>query len=167
METKKQEETTNGNGKAQTEWPWMTKSVDKIAAALCKVQGELDVARKDKRNPFYKNSYADLAEIMSVARKPLCKHGIAVTQLCQPCGIDGRTCLGTVLMHTSGQCISSTYPLNPVKVDPQGVGGAVTYARRYALGAILGIVSDGEDDDGETAQGRGSFAKPKFKKENQ
>ena len=165
MEEKSQEQTAKNGSKTHTDWPWMTGSVDKIATALCKVQAELGTATKRNTNPFFKSNYAALTEIMAVARKPLAKHGIAVTQLTQPCGIDGRTCLVTVLMHGgSGQCISSTYPLNPKASDPQAVGSAVTYARRYALAAILGIVSEGEDDDGEAAQAR-TFAKPKFKKQ--
>jgi hypothetical protein len=65
----------------------------------------------------------------------------------------GATALITTLAHTSGQFISGEYPLCPAKSDPQGQGSALTYARRYALSAILGIVTD-EDDDAESAMNR-------------
>lgn len=60
----------------------------------------------------------------------------------------------TTLAHTSGQWMKSYLPLNPSKNDSQGIGAAITYLRRYSLSAIVGVVCD-EDDDGETAVGRG------------
>jgi hypothetical protein len=64
--------------------------------------------------------------------------------------IEGNSVLETTLYHTSGEWISGTQLVNPVKNDPQGLGSAITYARRYSLSAILGLVSD-DDDDANTA----------------
>jgi hypothetical protein len=61
--------------------------------------------------------------------------------------------MSTVLMHSSGEWLSGQYPIKPTKNDPQGIGAAITYARRYSLAAMVGVVSD-EDDDAETAVGR-------------
>jgi hypothetical protein len=63
---------------------------------------------------------------------------------------DNNSVLETTLYHTSGEWISGTQLVNPVKNDPQGLGSAITYARRYSLSAILGLVSD-DDDDANTA----------------
>jgi len=71
-----------------------------------------------------------------------------------PIMLDGFPVLTTRLMHSSGEWLEGEWPLNPVKNDPQALGAASTYARRYSLMAALGIAT--EDDDGETASGRGN-----------
>ena len=129
--------------------------IDKLAEALSKAQGQMDTAKKDSSNPFFKSSYADLASVWEACRKPLSDNGLSVTQLVsQEGGWNGTgiQSLQTVLLHSSGQYISSTLQLSAKDNTPQAVGSALTYARRYGLSAILGIASD--DDDGESAQGR-------------
>jgi len=129
-----------------------SENINELAAALAKAQAEIKTAGKGKENPFFKSSYADLAAIREACVEALSKHSLAVTQTTD--FDDGRTWLVTTLMHSSGQWIDGRYPLKPVKDDPQGMGSAVTYAKRYALAAMVGVVSVDEDDDGEAASGR-------------
>ena len=131
-------------------------TIAKLAEALSAFQGEVKPAKKDATNPFFKSKYADLAGIWDVCRTPLSKHGLSVTQL--PQVIEGNINLTTVLLHSSGEWIASDYSVTPVKNDPQGIGSALTYARRYAMSAILGIASE-EDDDAEAALGRADTKK--------
>ena len=136
-----------------------SESIAELAGALAKAQGEMAAAKKDSANPFYHSRYADLAQIVEAIRKPLSDNGLAISQLVQP---DAEAAvIETILMHQSGEWLSSTIHLRPVKTDPQGIGSAITYARRYALGAIVGLATE-EDDDAESAMGRdGSKSKPK------
>ena len=121
--------------------------------ALSNFQGQLKPVPKDATNPFFHSKYADLATIWDNIREPLKANGLAITQVTS---VDGeRVVLTTVILHTSGQWLSGDYLLSPVKSDPQSMGSAMTYARRYALSAILGIVAD-EDDDGESTMQRGT-----------
>lgn len=122
-------------------------NTDKIAPALVRVQAEIKVAKKGKENPFFKSKYADLGAVWEACHEALTKNGIAVIQ---PTAFrDGVHLLQTILLHESGQSILGEYHLRPVKDDPQGMGSAVTYARRYALAAMIGIIQ--EDDDGRIA----------------
>ena len=167
MEEKKTTPKAKRSDPAVSRWEWTTENVNHVGSALAKVQAEIRTAIKKSANPFFKSSYADLAEVMDVAREPLARNHLAITQVAQPCGADGRTCLVTMLIHgPSGQCINSIYPITATKAnDPQSIGSAITYARRYSLASIVGIVAEGEDDDGEAAQGRREYAKPSFKNE--
>jgi hypothetical protein len=121
-----------------------SESIKELAAALAKVQGELKPAPKDSENPFFKSSYADLATVTKTALPVLSKNGLSVSQVAE-----GEGAITTQLMHTSGEWIRGTLTLKPVKADPQGIGSALTYARRYALAAICGLAT--EDDDGNAA----------------
>jgi hypothetical protein len=126
--------------------------IDQIAAALCKAQASLRGAVKDSDNPFFKSKYADLESVWEACRESLAKNDLSVVQT-TTCLPEIGTCLVTTLAHSSGQWIRGFYPLRPVKDDPQGVGSAMTYARRYALAAIVGVIQ--VDDDAEAAMGRG------------
>jgi len=126
-----------------------SESITKIAAALVKAQGELNAVSKDGNNPHFRSKYATLQNIVESTRDTLRKHGLAVVQTFSD--TDGTyISLNTTLLHESGEYISGTFSMRPSKVDPQGLGSATTYARRYALSAILGIVTD-DDDDGNMA----------------
>lgn len=129
----------------------MSESVAKLADALSKAQAEIEGATKGKVNPAFRSKYADLASVWDAIRAPLTKHGIAVVQA-PDMDAEGRTMLRTTVMHSSGEWISSSYPVNPVKADPQGMGSATTYARRYSLMAMIGVCP--EDDDGNAASGK-------------
>lgn len=128
--------------------------INELATALSKAQGEMQAAIKDKINPFFKSSYADLGSVWDAARPVLSKYGLCVMQTTEMTPDGSRIIMVTTLAHTSGQWMKSFLPLNPAKNDSQGVGAAITYLRRYSLSAIVGVVCD-DDDDGETAVGRG------------
>jgi len=131
-------------------------SIAKLAEALSKAQGSLEHAKKDTENPFFKSVYADLASCIDAAKKPLADNGLSVVQTTEL--TDNGLILKTVLMHSSGEWITSIYPINPVKSDPQGYGSAMTYARRYSFCAITGVASD--DDDGNAASQPGKKQPP-------
>lgn len=136
-----------------------SESIAELAKALCKVQAVIENAKKDSSNPFFKSHYADLASVWEVARKPLTDNGLSVSQL--PGGCDGtKVKVQTILMHTSGEWLCSEFEMPYIKQDPQAVGSAITYARRYALAAIVGIVAD-PDDDAESAVKRDVTPPPK------
>ena len=122
-----------------------SESIKEIASALCKFQGSVEKIRKTENNPFFKSKYADLSTILDAIREPMTENGLSFVQC--PTGEDELT---TILMHLSGEWIKSNYTMKPVKNDPQGRGSAITYQRRYALSAILGLNID-EDDDGNAA----------------
>jgi hypothetical protein len=126
-------------------------TIAKLAVALAKAQGVILGAAKDSENPFFKAKYADLASVWDACRGPLSSNGLSVCQTTDVLN-DGKVILLTQLLHTSGEWIVGRYPVCPVKNDPQSLGSATTYARRYALMAIAGIAP--EDDDGNAASGR-------------
>ena len=118
-----------------------------IAEALSAAQAEMTDPVKDSINPHFKSRYADLASILKTVRPVLARHGIAIVQTTE---IDcGAVTLVTQLLW-KGSAITGRYPVAPVKADPQGYGSAMTYARRYALQAIVGVAAD-DDDDGNAA----------------
>lgn len=122
--------------------------IDQLAAALVSAQGEFSAIPKNADNPFFRSKYADLATVVSHAHPILSKHGLAVSQ--HPSTVDGEPALTTHLIHSSGQVLSSTMKLCATKMDPQGQGAAITYARRFAYSAVLGLVTEA-DDDGNSA----------------
>lgn len=120
-----------------------------LAVALCKAQSNVGVAIKDKVNPAFKSRYADLAAVWDAARPALSENGLSVIQL--PLADEpGYAALETVILHESGEFISSVCRAKITKDDPQGYGSGITFLRRYALTSVLGIVS-GDDDDGHAA----------------
>jgi hypothetical protein len=125
----------------------MSESIKELSSALAKAQAEMANPKKNSSNPFFKSKYADLSEVINVSKPVLASHGLSILQL--PGYQDGLVSVETVITHESGEYISSIMSLPPVKGDPQAVGSAVTYARRYALAAICGIAQ--EDDDGNEA----------------
>ena len=131
-----------------------SEEINELASALSKAQGEMQAAIKDKVNPFFKSSYADLGSVWDAARPVLSKYGLCIMQTTELSPAGNGVLMITTLAHTSGQWMKSYLPLNPSKNDSQGMGAAITYLRRYSLSALVGVVCD-EDDDGETAVGRG------------
>jgi hypothetical protein len=134
-----------------------SESIAALAAAMCKAQAELKNPPKDSVNPHFKSRYADLATVRDVIVPVLARHGLAVMQF--PSDLAGAPALTTVLTHTSGEFIESTARLNPVKSDPQGVGSALTYMRRYTLLGLAGVAAE-DDDDGHAATHRPQQQKP-------
>jgi hypothetical protein len=124
-------------------------SIAALALALLMAQKNLKPATKDTENPFFKSHYADLGACMDAVKEAYNAEDICIIQ--RPLDTDGTTiCIETMLLHTSGEYISGILRLKPTKADPQGLGSCLTYARRYALGAITGLVTE-EDDDGNAA----------------
>jgi hypothetical protein len=125
-----------------------SEQLGELFSALSKAQSELKTAIKDSTNPFFKNKYTSLDGCWDACRGPLSSNGLTIVQVMGE--ESGKPVLTTVLGHSSGQFISSTMPLMILKQDPQGLGSALSYVRRYALCAIVGI-TQGDDDDGEKA----------------
>ena len=125
-----------------------SEQLDQLATALVAIQAAVPAIPKDAANPFFKSKYADLPAVMATAAPIVTAHGVAVVQTMGH--EDGYDTLTNLVVHTSGQWIADTQRLHLVKDDPQGHGSAVTYARRYAYMAALGLVAD-EDDDGNAA----------------
>lgn len=126
-----------------------SEQLDKLAPALCKAQSELKSARKEATNPHLRSKYADLGNVWDACRETLAKYELAVVQTFEPAP-EGKMALRTTLLHSSGQYLSGVCEMPLAKLDPQTFGAASTYARRYGLSALLGIVAD-EDDDGHSA----------------
>ena len=121
-----------------------SESIKELATALAKAQSEVKGALKDSNNPFFKSKYADLGSVWDAVREPLAKNNLAVVQFPQ-----GDCSLLTILTHSSGEYMSASYTMTPTKKDPQGIGSAITYMRRYALQSVMGVCP--EDDDGNQA----------------
>lgn len=138
----------------------MSENINEISSALAKAQGKIQPASKDKSNPFFKSKYADLSSCWEACREALSENGICVTQ---PITIspNGMT-LTTILAHSSGQWFKSEMPIVTQKNDPQTLGSAITYYRRYCLCAMVGVAP--EDDDGEKAQSDYRTTIPKIEK---
>ena len=121
-----------------------------LATALLHFQAEAPPIHLDATNPHFHSKFASLGNVVSAVRPVLNKHGLVYAQF--PTNIDGAPALETMLIHAeSGEDIAAVTPLILAKSDPQGYGSALTYARRYALLSILGLVGD-EDDDANAAQ---------------
>jgi hypothetical protein len=151
-----------------------SEQLNEISAALSKAQGEMENATKDSANPFFRSKYADLASVREAVRVPLAKHGLAVVQFPkteylgtpEPYEWTAKSgekrygvrvcCVVSVLTrltHASGQWLEDSLSTMLPTGDPQAVGSAITYLRRYALQSVAGVAP--EDDDGEAAHTRG------------
>lgn len=130
-----------------------SEQINDLAAALAVAQGHIENAKKDAANPFFKSKYSDMASVRDSIRQPFSENGLSYVQTFGH--ENGATWLHTTLMHASGQWIRSTLPVIAAKErDPQALGSAITYMRRYALLAIAGLASEEDDDDGNTASDR-------------
>lgn len=120
-----------------------------IYTDLLAAQREMPKLQKTEENPFFKSKYVPLDQVLDKVLPVLNKHNLT---LLQTPGFtdDGKSTLITQLIHTSGETIQSTMLLHSKSADPQAQGSAITYARRYALTAMLGLAV-GEDDDGNAA----------------
>lgn len=128
----------------------------KLASALAKAQRAMKAAEKDRTNPHFGSKYSTLAAVWEAIREPLGANGLAVVQ--QVSTTETAVCVRTVLVHESGEFVDSDTRLPVPQKTAQAYGGAITYARRYGLSALVGVVAD-EDDDANEA----SRAPPKAK----
>lgn len=120
-----------------------SESLGNLSLALSKLQANLRPAKENAKNPFFKSNYADLGSVWDSVRALLAENELAVIQM--PSGTGDIT---TVLTHSSGEWMSATMHI-PSKQDAHGIGSAISYGRRYALAAFLGVVTG--DDDGNSA----------------
>ncbi|MBW4591155.1 ERF family protein [Aetokthonos hydrillicola Thurmond2011] len=121
--------------------------MQELIKALIKAKSEFSNIQKDRVNPHFKHKYATLDAVLDAVTPALGKHGLAVVQTTAL--ESNKTVLQTHLYHESGECITSIYPL-PEIGDSQKFGAALTYARRYALCAILCVTADEDDDASST-----------------
>lgn len=132
-----------------------SENIGKLALALSKAQGQMDGASKSAENPFFKNKYADLHECILAAKKPLSDNELAVIQTTET--VEKRIMIITTLAHSSGEWVRGTIEMTPKKDDDQGRGSSITYGRRYAYAAIIGLSQ--KDDDGNGSCGDGGAKK--------
>lgn len=143
-----------------------SESIAKLAAALVKVQSELQPVKKDTENPFFHSMYADLGAVIDASRPLLTKNGLALTQLPgrsrlthEATDEDGRVVhygvvtLVTKLLHESGEWIEVTSEIPCRFGDPQRAMAAWTYLRRGAMQAVVGIAAEDDDDGNAAAKG--------------
>lgn len=129
----------------------MTQSekIDKIAPAIVALQAELPILKKT--SDAHRNKYAKVEHFYEKAQPLMAKHGLAleydVVMLCED-----RLFLEGMLLHSSGQWIKKKVPYIPEEQTSQAYGGANTYAKRQLIGNILNMMSEGDDDDGQSAK---------------
>lgn len=126
-----------------------SEQINELTTALSKAQGAMRPAELNCVNPHFKSKYADLASINDAIRKPMTDNGLSY--LLDVMSVQGGVSCSVKLFHSSGQWIEMEPLIMPVaKATAHSVGGAITYARRYALSAALGVVAE-EEDDGNNA----------------
>ena len=128
-----------------------SESISKLSTALVAFHSKMGKVSKDSVNPYFNSKYASLSTILSAVTPVLTEAGLSIVQM-----PTGENELQTTLIHSSGEWISSTMKLAPIKSDPQAQGSAITYARRYAVGAILSLNIDEDDDANAATHGRQS-----------
>ena len=129
-----------------------SETIVELSKAFAKMQKELEQPLKNANNPFFKSKYVPLENVVDSITKASSKHGLSFTQF-PSSDENGNVTVGTMVMHESGEWIEYDHIcMKPVKNDPQAVGSAITYAKRYALSAIFGITSDNDDDGNEATQ---------------
>lgn len=130
-----------------------SESIKNISEAVRKFQGAVGAVGKTAVNPFFKSKYAPLEAIIEHTQEHLVREGLSYSQF--PDG-EGLT---TILMHNSGEWMKATMKLH-MGSKPQDQGSALTYARRYALSAVLGLATE-DDDDANAASAPKSAVAPK------
>ncbi len=140
--------------------PQMSDKVDIILPLLMKAKQEIGHVKKDSKNPFHKSNYASLNAYIDACEEHLINNGLILLQAGNG-SFSEPMIIATLLHPESGQWVKSYFPILNPKNDSQGFGSSVTYMRRYSIATLLGLVS--EDDDGETAVGRGKHEQQKKK----
>lgn len=126
-----------------------SETIEKIGAAMAKVQKTIANPPKNKINPHFNSAYTDLSEGLETIRNALAAQEIAIIQGTEM--IEGYIFLNTRLLHSSGQWIESVYPVGAVGDRPQALGSGMTYARRYSIFGMVGVAGE-DDDDGNAAE---------------
>lgn len=141
--------------------PFQTETVGAIQKALAEAQAKIQNPAKNATNSHYKSKYTTLDEVLNVAREALSSVGISIFQ--RTYMIENLVMVETVLGHASGEQLCSHYPMAMLPFKPQDGQLSLTYARRGALCAMVGIA--GEDDDGNTANKATTIANPRAEKD--
>lgn len=128
-----------------TAYSW-SEGIGEIAAALAVAQALMGHALKDSKNPHFQSRYADLASVRE-ACAPISEQGIAMLQF--PTTDGKKVSVTTLFAHKGGQWIQSTCTAEARAADPQSIGSAVTYLRRYGLLSMACVAP--ADDDGNAA----------------
>lgn len=128
------------------------------ATALVEAIGELQNVAKTASNPYFKSKYAPLEAIVDATRPVLLKHGLAITQ--SPLFMEGMAGVETTIIHKAGHSTTTTLLLPLKDQSPQGVGGAITYARRYSLAAVCGLATEDDLDGNEHLPVKKEEARP-------
>lgn len=141
-----------------------SESIMNLAAALAIAQGQITTAPKENvaNTGTFSYKYSTLDDIWSVCRKPLAENGLSVIQI--PANDETGFYLETILIHSSGEWISGLMSLPIIAgrmSELQAMGSAITYARRYMLGAMVGVTTGEDDDDGQAANRANQQQKPK------
>jgi hypothetical protein len=132
---------------------WLTSdATDKIAPAYVKASALVQQAVENATNPRF-GRYADLTAVSDACKAALREQGITYMHVPMPASRDGHMALSVILIHSSGQYIGGQIEMPLPKSDPQGYGSALTYARRYSLASICGVLI--ADDDGNAASSDG------------
>ncbi len=133
--------------------PEMSEKFDMVLKNIMLAKKEMgSTVKKDAANPFHKSRYASLGAHLELCEGVLDKHGLILMQTVNG-SHDKAIMIATICHVESGQWIKSYLPLPNPKNDSQGLGASITYMRRYSINSMLGLTA--EDDDGETAAGRG------------
>jgi hypothetical protein len=139
-----------------------SESIVNIVKALTEAQKQIKNPANTANNPFYKSKYAPLSDILSQARPILSDHGLVITQ--EPISDGAKVSIATTLLHVSGEYIQyEPFTITAEKLTPQGLGSAITYARRYTVSPILFIASEEDDDGNETEKPKKTEQKPQEK----
>ena len=126
----------------------MPTSPDNLAAALAKAQAAIGHSEKSRVNPHFKNKYSTLADVWDACRDALTANGLSVVQIPEYDAAAGVVTIETRLLHTSGDAVFGRLSLPVDKRSAQGVGSAISYGRRYALAAFVGVCPDDDDAEG-------------------
>ena len=124
--------------------------MENLAKAFVALQADLTPVAKSAVNPFFKSNYAPLPEVMETIQPLLAKHKLAVMQ--PMTHLEGEPAIKTILVHESGEMIEEVSPVFLNKKDAQSHGSAITYARRYGIMSLLGLVADDDDDGNKASQ---------------
>ena len=127
-----------------------SESIIELGKALAKFHSLVGKIKKDAKNPFFKSNYASLSHILEEISQPLQDSGLVITQFPNASGMT------TILIHAeTGQYLQATYEMPVAKAnDPQALGSAISYTRRYAVSSILSLNIDDDDAEGAMKQVR-------------
>ncbi len=139
-------------------FPEMSEKNEIVLTKLMRAKQEIGTVKKDSKNPFHKSNYASLNAYIDASEEHLLNNGLILVQAGNG-NFEKPVMVSTLIHPESGQWLKSYFPILNPKADSQGLGASVTYMRRYSISTLLGLVS--EDDDGETAVGRGKYEQQK------